>query len=151
MKRDPLKAVRAMLRHNAVCRAVVESNGGKIIKDLGDGVVAMFDNAGAAAECAVKVIQCVREYGEGMRTKAVVASGTLWSAVNASGVCDVYGTPVHAGARMAEHAIKDAVLIDGKDGEPAAEWLERTGFSMHPVQKRLRSYPDRKVYAVSTK
>lgn len=149
MKGGPLKAIRAMLRHNAVCRAVVEANGGRIIKELGDGVMVMFDNVGTAVECAAKVVQCVKEHGGGTHTKAVVASGSLWSEVNASGICDVYGTPVHVCARMAEQAIKDGILIDGKDKKLVAEWLERTGFRIHRTQKRLRSYPDRRAYAVS--
>ena len=69
MECDPLKAIRAMLRHNAVCRAVVEANGGRIIKELGDGVMVMFDNVGTAVECAAKVIRCVKEHGGGTHTQ----------------------------------------------------------------------------------
>lgn len=151
MKRNPRGAIQAMLRHNAICGAVIKPNGGKIIKEVGDGVMAAFDSAGAAVECAIKVIRCLREHGGSTHTKAVVASGTLWRAKNSSGDCDVYGTPVHVSARMAEHAVKDAILMDEKDGEPVREWLERTGFSMRRTQKRLRSYPDRRLYAVSVK
>ena len=148
---EPARAIQAMLRHNAICGAVIKPNGGKIIKEVGDGVMAAFDSAGAAVECAIKVIRCLREHGGSTHTKAVVASGTLWRAKNSSGDCDVYGTPVHVSARMAEHAVKDAILMDEKDGEPVREWLERTGFSMRRTQKRLRSYPDRRLYAVSVK
>ena len=51
-------------------------------------------------------------------------------------------------ARMAEQAIKDGMFIDGKGKKLVAEWLERTGFRMRRMQKRLRSYPDRRAYTV---
>lgn len=149
MKCDTIKAIRAMLRHNAVCRAVIEPNGGEIIKELGDGVMAGFIGAGTAVECAIKVIKCLQEHGDGMHTKAVVASGTLWSAKNSSGVPDVYGTPVNVSARMSEHAVKDAVLVDGKDKESAVEWLAQTAFRVRPSQKQLRNYKGRKMYVIS--
>ena len=151
MKRNPRGAIQAMLRHNAICSAIVKPNGGKIVKEIGDGVMVAFDSAGAAVECAIKVILCLRDHGGGAHTKAVVASGTLWRAKNSSGDCDVYGTPVHVSARMAEQAAKDAILMDEKDEDPVREWLECTGFSMRRTQKRLRSYPDRRLYAISVK
>ena len=35
-----------MFKHNAMCRVVIKSNGGKIIKELGDGLMVKFRNAG---------------------------------------------------------------------------------------------------------
>lgn len=149
MKRDPRGAIQSMLRHNAMCGAIIESSGGEIVKEIGDGIMAMFDNAGVAVGCAIRVIQCLRDHGGGTRTKAAVAYGTLWRARNPSGAPDVYGTPVHVSARMAEHAVKDTVLIDGNDKGPAVEWLERTGFTVRRTAKRLRSYRGRTTYSIS--
>ena len=151
MKRNPRGAIQAMLQHNAMCGAVVKPNGGKIIKEIGDVIMVTFDSAGAAVECAIKVIRCLQEHGEGTHTKAVVASGILWRGKNSSGYRDVYGTPVHVSARMAEQADKDVVLVDGKDAEPVREWLEHVGFTMRITEKRLRDYKDRRLYAVSVK
>lgn len=149
MKSGSLEAIRAMLRHNAICRAVIEPSGGRVIKELGDGVMAGFSGAGAAVECAIKVIQCVREHGEGMRTKAAVAYGTLRDTSGPCGARDVYGTPVHVSARMAEHAVKDTILIDENDKVAVAEWIERTGFGVRRTKKRARNYEDRILYAIS--
>lgn len=115
MKRDPRTAIPAMFKHNAMCRVVIKSNGGKIIKELGDGLMVKFRNAGEALYCAVKVIQNLQKYGGGVCTKVTVACGTVWNIRNPSGDRDVYGTPVHVSSRMTRHAVKNTILIDGKD------------------------------------
>ena len=149
MKQSPRTAILAMLRHNAMCRVVIEPNGGKIVKELGDGLMVQFINTGEAVGCAAKVIQNLRKHGGGICTKAAVAFGTLWDVENPSGNRDVYGTPVHVCARMSSYAVKDAILIDGKDKEPAVEWLEPTGFTIRRMQKDLKDYPGRQFYMIS--
>ena len=151
MKRNPRTAIPAMLRHNAMCRVIIEPNKGKIVKELGDGLMVQFINTGEAIGCAVKVIQNLRKHGGGICTKATVSFGTLWNVRNPSGDRDVYGTPVHVSARMSSYAVKDTILIDGKDKEPAVDWLGPTGFTIRRLHKDLKDYPGRKFYMISLK
>lgn len=64
-----------MLCHNAMCGAIIESSGGEIVKEIGDEIMAMFDNAGVAVGCAIRVIQCLKDHGGGTRTKAPSRTG----------------------------------------------------------------------------
>lgn len=84
-----------------------------------------FAYAGNALDCAVTAIQNHRRHGGGICTKATVPVGTHWNVKNASGHNYVYGTPVRVSQRMTMHAVKNTMLIDAKDKEPAVEWLER--------------------------
>ena len=78
-------------------------------------------------------------------------AGTLWNVKNASGHNDVYGTPVHVSQRMTMHAARNTILIDAKDKEPAVEWLERTSFTTRRLRRKLKDYPDKKLYMISVK
>lgn len=151
MKQDPRKAVPIMLGHNAMCRAIIKSNGGKIVKELGDGLMVRFAYVGNALDCAITAIQNLRRHGGGICTKATVAVGTLWNVKNSAGHNDVYGTPVHVSHRMTTHAVKNTILIDAKDKEPAVEWLERASFGMRRLRRKLKDYPDKKLYIISVK
>ena len=151
MKQEPRTAIPAMLRHNAMCRVIIEPNGCEIVKELGDGLMVRFTNAGKAVYCAIKVIQNLRKHGNGICTKATVAFGTLWDVENPSGYSDVYGTPVHVSSRMESHAAANTILIDAKDKEMVVEWLGRPRPVIRRRQIRLKDYPDRKIYAISVK
>ena len=151
MKQGPRKAVPVMIGHNAMCRVIIKSNGGKIVKELGDGLMVKFPYVGNALDCAITVIQNLRRHGGGICTKATVAVGTLWNVKNASGHNDVYGTPVHVSQRMTMHAVKNTIVIDAKDKEPAVEWLEQRSFTIRRLRRKLKDYPDKKPCIISVK
>ena len=148
MKSDPHVAVPLMILHNSLCRAIIRLNGGTIVKELGDGLMVGFDNAGDAVSCAIKTISNLRKHGGGVCTKVTVAFGTLWDVENSSGEPDVYGTPVHVSSRMESHALKNTIVIDEKDRESIVEWFERRKFRIRPLKGKLKDYPDRKLYRI---
>ena len=149
MKNDPHMAVPCMILHNAMCRAIIRLNNGTIVKELGDGLMVRFDNAGYAIRCAVRVIKNLRKYGGGVCTKVTVAFGTLWDVKNSSGEPDVYGTPVHVSSRMEMYAVENTIVIDEKDRESIVEWFDPPEFKIEPLRKKLKDYPDRKLYLLS--
>ena len=148
MKSDPHVAVPRMILHNSLCRAIIGLNGGTIVKELGDGLMVRFGNAGDAVGCAIKVINNLRDHGGGVCTKVTVAFGTLWDVENSSGEPDVYGTPVHVSSRMERHAVENTIVIDEKDKESIVEWFERRKFKIRPLSGKLKDYPDRKLYRI---
>ena len=148
MKSDPHMAVPRMILHNAMCRAIIRLNKGTIVKELGDGLMVRFDNAGYAIRCAVRVIKNLQEHGGGVCTKVTVAFGTIWDVRNSSGEPDVYGTPVHVSSRMERHALKNTIVIDEKDRESIVEWFERRKFRIRPLRGKLKDYPNRKLYRI---
>ncbi len=151
MKKDPHVAVPRMILHNSLCAAIIRLNKGIIVKELGDGLMVRFDNAGDAVVCAVRAIRNLREHGNGVCTKATVAFGTLWDVRNASGEPDVYGTPVHVSSRMERHAVENAIVIDEKDRESIVEWFDKAAFDVRPLRKKLEDYPDRRLYMLSVR
>ena len=52
MKKDPHAAVPRMILHNSLCGAIVRLDEGTVVKELGDGLVVRFTNAGDAVVCA---------------------------------------------------------------------------------------------------
>ena len=148
MKRDPHVAVPRMILHNSLCAAIIRLNEGTIVKELGDGLMVRFANAGDAVVCAVRVIRNLREHGGGVCTKVTVAFGTIWDVRNSSGEPDVYGTPVHVSSRMERHAAEDTIVIEAKDKESIAEWFERREFKIRVLRGKLKDYPDRKLYRI---
>ena len=149
MKRNPRKAIPAMLHHNATCRMIIESNDGRVVKELGDGLMVRFTHVGDAVTCAFLVIRCLREHAGRMRTKVSVAYGTVWDIENQQGDRDVYGTPVHKSHRMSEHAVEDTILIEEKDKAYIAEWLGGSDHAIRRVHSKIRSYPDARAYRIS--
>ena len=155
MKQSPREAIPTMLHHNAICRMIIESNNGSVIKELGDGLMVRFGNIGVAMTCAFQVIRCLREHAGLVRTKVSVAFGMLWDIKNPHGDQDVYGTPVHMSQRMSEHATKDTILIEEKDREVVEEWLggriKNSDFKIRRTQLRIRNYPRTRVYRISVR
>lgn len=151
MNRDPRTAIPTMLGHNAMCRVIIESSGGKIVKELGDGLMVQFTNTGKALGCAITLIKNLRKHGCGICTKATIAFGTLWNIKNTSGHSDVYGKPVHISSRMTAHAVKNTILIVGTDREVAVDWLGRSRFVMRRLRKELKDYPDKQLYIIYVK
>ena len=151
MKKDPHVAVPRMILHNSLCAAIIRLNEGTIVKELGDGLMVRFVNAGDAVVCAVKVIRNLRKHGNGVCTRAAVAFGTLWDVRNASGEPDVYGTPVRASSRMEGHAAENATVIDGKDRGFILEWIHKPAFDVRPLRKKLKDYPERSLYMLTVR
>ena len=155
MKQGPRKAVPTMLRHNAICIMIIESNNGCVIKELGDGLMVRFEHIGDAVTCAFQVIRCLREHAGLVRTKVSVAFGMIWDIENPHGDQDVYGQPVHMSQRMSEHATEDTILIEEKDRELVQEWLEDSikisDFKIRRAQLKIRNYPRTRVYRISVR
>ena len=155
MKQSPREAVPPMLRHNAICLMIIESNNGSVIKELGDGLMVRFDHIGDAVTCALHVIRCLREHAGLIRTKVSVAYGMLWDIKNPRGDQDVYGPPVHMSQRMSEHATEGTILIEEKDKELVGEWLGNRitdlDFKIRRAQLKIRNYPRTRVYRISVR
>ena len=60
--KDPHAAVPRMISHNSLCGAITRLNKGTIVKDLGDGLMVRFDNAGDAVVCG-RSISGLRMFG----------------------------------------------------------------------------------------
>ncbi len=99
------------LRHNLLCRRVIEAFGGKVVKTLGDGVLATFPDGLLACRAAVEIKRGTLRLG-GLATRAGLAFGHV-EEVRVDRTIDVYGDVVDRCARLAALAAPGQLLIDG--------------------------------------
>ncbi|OKJ59777.1 adenylate cyclase [Streptomyces sp. CB02009] len=100
------------------CADLVAAHGGRLIKTLGDEVLYAADDAGTAAEIALRLIETLGHDETMPALRVGIAFGTVTTRMG-----DVFGTTVNLASRLTSIAPKDAVLVDGA----LAEELIRTG------------------------
>jgi class 3 adenylate cyclase len=137
-------AWRALLeRHDRLVREEVSRQGGRFVKSLGDGGLAMFDGPSRAMACALAIREALTSLGLAVRAGLHTGECELL----AGG--DLGGVAVHIAARIAALAGADEVLASGtvRDlsvGSPFT--LESRG------EQRLRGIADPwRLYAVAAK
>lgn len=91
-------------RHDSLTRRQVESYGGRVVKSLGDGALAVFDGPARAVRCARALTEEVSGLGVALRV------GVHTGEVELIGE-DVGGMAVHLGARVSAKATAGEVLV----------------------------------------
>ncbi|MEU3146836.1 MULTISPECIES: adenylate/guanylate cyclase domain-containing protein [unclassified Streptomyces] len=97
---------------------LVAARGGRLIKTLGDEVLYAADDAGTAAEIALRLIETMANDETMPELRVGMAFGTVTTRMG-----DVFGTTVNLASRLTSIAPRDAVLVD----TAFAEELIRTG------------------------
>ncbi len=93
-------------QHDEIVRAELARANGKLIKSVGDGVLATFDGPARAIRCACRIRDRLAELG--LKSRAGLHVGE----VELRGE-DVGGIAVHIGARVAEKAAPGELLVSG--------------------------------------
>lgn len=106
--------------------AIVTSNGGRVIKTIGDAVLYASDDAASGAAIALGLAETF-----GPTTPTPVRVGFVWGRV-LSRFGDVYGPSVNVAARLTDEAAPGAVLTD----PPTAALLAEAGFVLEPQPER---------------
>ena len=91
-------------QHDSATRNQVESHGGRVVKSLGDGALAVFEGPARAVRCARELTEEVSGLGVALR------SGVHTGEVEMIGD-DVGGMAVHLGARVSAKATAGEVLV----------------------------------------
>jgi adenylate cyclase len=104
---------------------LVAAHGGRLIKTLGDEVLYAADDAGIAAEIALRLIETMSNDETMPELRVGMAFGTVTTRMG-----DVFGSTVNLASRLTSIAPKDAVLVDGA----MAEELARSGAA--PVSEK---------------
>jgi adenylate cyclase len=134
-----LRLLRAV---DAEVSAAVEQSGGQVVKRLGDGTMAVFDDASAALEAAQHAVTAagtVREEGYTAKLRAGLHFGTPRPIGS-----DYIGIDVNIAARLCEAARGGEILVSGPlcdelDGD-AAEPKPRPRTQLRGVPKRLETF-----------
>ncbi|MFF8970666.1 adenylate/guanylate cyclase domain-containing protein [Streptomyces sp. NPDC014995] len=97
---------------------LVAARGGRLIKTLGDEVLYAADDAGTAADIALRLVETMSNDETMPELRVGMAFGTVTTRMG-----DVFGTTVNLASRLTSIAPRDAVLVDSA----FAEELIRTG------------------------
>jgi class 3 adenylate cyclase/tetratricopeptide (TPR) repeat protein len=97
--------------HDQVVRSLIEAGGGKDIKGLGDGFMALFTSANRAIETAVSIQRAIETHNAADPARAISVRMGLNSGDVTYAEGDVQGTAVHAASRIASKAQGDQILI----------------------------------------
>ncbi len=89
------------------CADLVAAHGGRLIKTLGDEVLFVADDAGVAAEIALRLIETMTGDESMPELRVGMAFGTVTTRMG-----DVFGTTVNLASRLTSIAPKDCVLVD---------------------------------------
>jgi len=101
---------RAALQQNIVCRRIAKNYGGAVVKELGDGVLIVFDDPLKACNAAID-IKKVTPRIKNCLTKAGLTIG-LVEEVEIGGIPDVLGSTIDRCARIQSMAAPGQILID---------------------------------------
>jgi class 3 adenylate cyclase/DNA-binding SARP family transcriptional activator len=96
--------------HVEALRAVVAAHGGQVVKGLGDGIMAVFESAAAAAEAGLSVQRQTEELAAQRDVALVVRVGVGAGDASSDGD-DWYGTPVVEASRLCASAAPGQVLV----------------------------------------
>lgn len=102
-------AMEKLLQHNQICRKFVKHFSGTPIKELGDGVLAQFDDSEKACLCAINFIEAVSN--RGIETKIAISTGKI-ELLQIENNLDVFGSVVDFCSRMEKFAYPNQILID---------------------------------------
>ncbi len=113
---------RTALEQNFVCRKIAEKYKGSVVKELGDGILIIFDDALNACEAALDIETATREISN-CSTKAGITFGYV-EEVEINNSLDVLGTTVDRSARIQSAALPGQILVDKALYEPIASFLK---------------------------
>jgi adenylate cyclase len=114
----------------ARCADVVGANGGRLIKTIGDAVLFVADDAGAAARIAFALVEVIGGDARLPDVRIGMASGPVVTRLG-----DVFGSPVNLAARLTALARRNRVLVDDETLArlPRREYASRR-LSARPVR-----------------
>src|SRR3954447_18377442 len=116
-----IAGVHATLHHNRVCREVAERFDGAIVKEMGDGVLAVFNDPLNATLAAENVRTGLALHSD-VATKVGMTSG-LVEAARIDGRPDVLGGRAARAARTQAAAAPGQILMDEAHAKTLADFL----------------------------
>lgn len=124
------RAVEMIRAHDAVVRRALSDKNGREVKHTGDGIMASFDDAIAAAACAREIQQGFRAFNAASNEKLRVRIGIdVGEPVADSN--DLFGTTVQMAARLCQAAEPEAILVSA-----AVQNLVRDNFQASELPPR---------------
>jgi class 3 adenylate cyclase len=107
-----IAATELVRAHDALVRRALAKHGGREVKHLGDGIMASFDSAVAAVECARMIQRSFERYNRTSAEPIHVRIG-LHSGDPVEDAHDLFGSTVQLTSRLCNAAEADQILVSG--------------------------------------
>ena len=128
----------------AVMEPIVVRHQGRIVKNTGDGFLAMFDTAGAGLEAARELQRSVIHAEAGIPAERRIA---FRMGLNVADIIvedhDIYGDGVNVAARLQTHAEPYGIVISGLVAEQVGGTLGMPSVDLGQMHLRNREHPVR--------
>jgi len=133
------RAERWIHRLDRISHACVESSGGRVVKGLGDGLLAVFESASTALSSAARLQQRVASAADSLLGACVRIGVACGDIVIRDG--DVRGLPVVIAARLCEVASPSSIVVTATTIDAAQGRLAFPARLLEPVRLRGLSSP----------
>ena len=127
------RAVEMVRAHDAMVRRALKDKRGREVKHTGDGIMASFDEANAAVECARAIQHAFDAFNLASKEKLRVRIG-LDVGEPVADSNDLFGTTVQTAARLCQAAEPDAVLISGAVRDALGDTVELRELGPRPLK-----------------
>jgi class 3 adenylate cyclase len=97
--------------HDRIVRDALATTGGREVKHTGDGIMACFVSAVAAARCANRIQQALATYGQADRGAPVRVRIGAAAGEPVENHDDLFGVTVQLAARLCSHAMPEQSLV----------------------------------------
>ncbi|MBJ6124781.1 nickel-binding protein [Microvirga splendida] len=105
-----VRAVEMVRAHDAIVRRALHAKGGREVKHTGDGIMAAFDDAAAAVDCARAIQQAFEAFNLASREKLQVRIG-LDAGEPVADHNDLFGATVQMAARLCQSAEPETIVV----------------------------------------
>lgn len=107
-----LRAVEMTRAHDSLVRRALNDKRGREVKHTGDGIMASFDEVGAAVDCARNIQQAFDAFNLASKEKLRVRIG-LDAGEPIADSNDLFGSTVQTAARLCQAAEPDTIVVSG--------------------------------------
>lgn len=135
------ETLRLLEKHNGLIFPLIESHAGRVLKTMGDGILAEFQSVVQAVKCSLAIQSALREYNAGVpqaRRIEVRIGIHVGDVVVSDG--DMFGDGVNIAARIQPLAEPGGVCISSVVHSQIKNMPEFMSISMG--KKRLKNIPD---------
>lgn len=109
-QRGDIEGLALVKRHNALLMPLVESHQGRVVKTIGDSIMAVFEDPLAASRCGAEMMRTLRRETWSSADPIHIRIGVHWGQVLKDGG-DVFGDAVNTAARINSAAAPDELLV----------------------------------------
>ena len=140
-KQGDVAGLAMVRRHNAILFPVIERHGGRVVKTIGDAILAVFEDLAQGVRCAAAMqasLAAARVPGEGtpIHIRVGVHAGRVMLDRG-----DVFGDAVNTAARIVGQAKADEVLLSAELVERVADEVGLSAEQRAPVALKGKAQP----------